>query len=183
MIKEIFVNSLEILTLLGGIFIAAIVIIIIYSKLTGRKIANNLFKFLNTNYLILGLIIALSATLGSLFYSEIMDYGPCVLCWYQRIFMYSQVALFAIAIYKRKNDIHIYSIPLSFIGALIALYQYILQLGILENNSCEIVGYSASCSETFFLSYGYITIPVMSLTAFILLIILGINHRRLKNEP
>jgi len=175
MIKEVVPNFLEILTLISGIAALLVILIMIYSKVSGRDNFPWLFRFFREDYFILGLVVSLTATLGSLFYSDIMGFNPCILCWYQRIFMYPQVILFAVALWKKDRKVVRYSLTFSIIGALLAAYHYLGQISVIKGLPCEAVGYSSSCAETFFLAYNYITIPMMSLTAFVLLIILGIN--------
>ena len=67
------------------------------------------------------------ATLGSLYFSEIMKFEPCVLCWYQRIFMYPFVLWLGIAVAKKDYRIASYSLPIATIGACISLYHYAIQ--------------------------------------------------------
>ncbi|MEK6872806.1 MAG: disulfide oxidoreductase, partial [Nanoarchaeota archaeon] len=161
--------------LLSDIAIFLIIFGILFSKIYNVYKFEKTKLFFKKNYLLFGFIVSVIATLGSLFYSEILRYTPCILCWWQRIFMYPQVLIFGFAFLKKDNKIANYSILLSFIGGVIALYHYLMQIGAIRGSTCDIVGYSLSCSETFFLSYGYITIPMMALTAFILLIFLGLN--------
>ena len=129
-------------------------------------------RFFKENYLVLAFILALAAVSGSLFYSEIAGYEPCKLCWFQRIFMYPQVFLFGLALYKKDRGIAPYSLLLSIIGAVIAAYHYLLQLDIAPSLPCSAVGYSVSCSQVFVMNFGYITIPLMSLTVFSLIAML-----------
>jgi disulfide bond formation protein DsbB len=114
--------------------------------------------------------VALTATFGSLFYSDVLGYTPCKLCWFQRICMYPQVVLLAIAWWKKDSGVGKYSLSLSVIGIVLAVYHYYLQLGGDPLVPCSTVGYSVSCSQRFILEYGYITIPMMALTAFALII-------------
>ena len=153
---------LSALTLIGDIFL----VFIIYTILAGKKLENN---FLNKNALLFAFVISLIATLGSLFYSEIAGYIPCKLCWYQRIFMYPLPILLGIALFKKDNKISHYAIPLSIIGGIISIYHYSTQI---LNNSSICSAESAACNSKIFFSYGYITIPVMALTAFALIIFL-----------
>lgn len=121
-------------------------------------------------------MVALVAMVGSLIYSEIIGYEPCKLCWLQRIFMYSQVILLGMALFKKDYKIISYSIVLSIIGAIIAGYHYLLQLGVASGLPCSAVGYSVSCSQRFVMQYGYITIPMMALSAFVLITLLLSSH-------
>ena len=85
--------------------------------------------------------------------------------------MYPQVILLGMAWLKKDYGIILYSLALSVIGALIAGYHYLLQIGLVPSVNCSAVGYSISCSQRFVMQFGYITIPMMSLTAFLLIII------------
>lgn len=117
------------------------------------------------------LLVSFLATTGSLFYSEYALYNPCKLCWLQRIFMYPQFFLFLIAYFLNDKKVFNYSLFLSIIGFLIAFYHYLLQFGIVKNSSCPIVGYSVSCVKQFVAEFGFVTIPLMAISAFLLLIL------------
>lgn len=120
--------------------------------------------------------VALTSMLGSLYYSDIAHYAPCTLCWYQRILMYPQVLLFAIAMW-RKEKITVYALALSLVGAGIAFYHYLLQNGVVSSGSCGVVGYSVSCAKNYVMTYGYITIPIMALTGFLLIALLMLAQK------
>lgn len=137
-------------------------------------------NFISKNAIISSFSVVLVATLGSLFYSEVAGYEACKLCWFQRIFMYPQVILLFVIIWKKKAKLLIYnSLPLSIIGALISAYHYFLQIGVISGFSCEVVGYSVACSQRFVMTFSYISIPMMAFTAFMLIIFLSII--KLKN--
>ncbi len=124
----------------------------------------------------LGFVVSLVATLGSLYYSDVLGYEPCKLCWYQRIFMYPQPFLFGLALWRGEpTRIWPYSAFLSLVGGAIALFHYYIQTSPnpLVTLPCSALGYSASCTETFAVQLGYITIPMMALTAFALVLIAG----------
>ncbi|MFC4323880.1 disulfide oxidoreductase [Litchfieldia salsa] len=113
---------------------------------------------------------ALIATLGSLYFSEILLYIPCELCWYQRIFMYPQVIILGISIVKKNYEISSYTFVLSLIGALISFYHYLIQkVSFLGDNSisCGIV----PCTGEYINWFGFITIPFLALIAFLTMII------------
>jgi len=156
-------QALALLTIAGQIIVAVLIV----SFTTKRSAALNFFT---KHALAFSLAVALAATLGSLFYSEIAGYEPCKLCWFQRILMYPQVILLGIAWLKKDNGIVLYGIALSSLGALIAGYQYLLQIGFAPSIGCSAVGYSVDCAQRFVMQFGYITIPMMALTAFLLII-------------
>ena len=80
--------------------------------------------FLETRGLWIGLALTLGGVVSSLFYSEILGIAPCGLCWLQRVFLYPQAILFAIAIWKKSRDVADYSIAFSIFGGVGALYQH-----------------------------------------------------------
>lgn len=159
------------LTVIGQVIIALIVIAFVIRN-------EKLLQFFGKNAVRLSFIVALIATLGSLFYSEIAGFEPCKLCWFQRIFMYPQVIFLGIALWKKDGGIALYGIALSAIGAIIAAYHYLLQIGVASGLPCSAVGYSAACSQRFVLQFGYITIPMMALTAFSLITFLMFLSKR-----
>lgn len=160
------VDALSVLTLLGDIIIAAILVGFIPSL-------NRIHDIVSRHALVLMLIVALVATCGSLFLSEIAGWTPCKDCWLQRIFMYPQVALLAIALWKRDRDIAVYILALSVIGLTLSTHHYIEQIEatffappVDPLVPCDDTG--VSCSKTYTFRFGYITIPMMALTAFVL---------------
>ena len=157
------------------VFAQILILFLAYSYFFSPK-GLGVFK---NNYLILAFIVALAATLGSLFYSEIAGYEPCKLCWFQRIFMYPQVFLLGLALYKKDLGMAPYSLLLSSVGAVIAFYHYLLQLNIAPSLPCSAMGYSVSCSQVFVMNFGYITIPLMAFSAFVLLIFLALINKKI----
>lgn len=109
---------------------------------------------------------AWAAVLGSLYFSEIAGLRPCLLCWYQRIPMYSSAIILAVAILRKDAKVYHYVLPLTIIGAVIAFYQYLLQmtpLAALTPAACNVY---ESCSKIDFIIFGFVTIPFLSLAAF-----------------
>ena len=156
------------LTVIGQLIIVGLLISFVARN---QKFSNSLIQFFGKNALVFAFVVALIATAGSLLYSEIIGFEPCKLCWFQRIFMYPQVVLFGLTLWKRNYGIAFYGIALSTIGAVISAYHYLLQIGVAPSLPCSAVGYSVSCSQRFVLQFGYITIPMMALTAFLLIIL------------
>lgn len=142
-----------------------------------RKSFPSQLNFFGKNATLFAFIVALATMVGSIFYSGVIGYEPCALCWYQRIFMYPQVFLLGLALVKKDRNIIPYSLLLSAVGAVIAAYHYLVQAGITDNLFCLTGESSVSCSQRYFVSFGYITIPMMSLSAFLLIIFLMISAR------
>lgn len=127
-------------------------------------------------------ILALASTLGSLFFSEVMRFPPCVLCWYQRIAMYPLVMIFAVGAFRRPEAIFAFSAPLVFSGWFIALYHNLLHYGIVPESASPCLE-GVSCSTVFINWLGFITIPMLSFISFsILLVLVGLLRKETKNE-
>lgn len=166
--------TLSWLTVLGQIYIVVVLVQLFRGKTESKPLS-----VVGKRGVLFGAIIALVAMLGSLGYSDIVGYDPCHLCWYQRIFMYSQVFLLGIAAFKNglhRKIVSYYGLILSGIGAVIALAHYLLQLGIIDF-SCAAVGYSVTCAKMFTMNLGYITIPLMAFTAFIMIFVSLLVYR------
>ncbi|PIC82219.1 disulfide oxidoreductase [Sporosarcina sp. P1] len=117
------------------------------------------------NWLLSMWAVALIATLGSLYFSEIKGYIPCTLCWYQRIFMYPIVLIGLIALIQKNISIAWTTASFAFIGGCISLYHYGLQkLAFLQYSAPECSG--ASCTGAYINYLGFITIPFLALIAF-----------------
>lgn len=120
----------------------------------------------------LAFVTVLIATLGSLFYSELAGYDPCKLCWIQRVFMYPQVLILGLAWWINDKTAWVYALALSLGGLIVAIYHYVLQLWPDQVVNCSIVGQATSCSGTYLMEYGYMTIPLMAASAFAVVCIL-----------
>ncbi|MFX3622964.1 MAG: disulfide oxidoreductase [Ectobacillus sp.] len=122
-----------------------------------------------------------TATLGSLYFSEIMKYEPCTLCWYQRIFMYPLVLLLGIALARKDYSIGIYSLLMAALGACLSLYHYSLQKIPALSDAGTICG-RIPCTGQYINWLGFITIPFLALTAFIIIIICSIILIKMTKE-
>ncbi|MGD6801402.1 disulfide oxidoreductase [Rossellomorea vietnamensis] len=122
------------------------------------------------NLLLTAFAASLIAMLGSLYFSEIKQYEPCVLCWYQRIIMYPMAVILGIAAVKKDAFIAIYTLVLSGIGILTSLYHYSLQKVDFLYNTAPSCG-RVPCTGEYINWLGFITIPFLALTAFIVIFI------------
>ncbi len=122
-------------------------------------------------------IIALVATVGSLFFSEVMELPPCVLCWYQRIAMYPLVFVIGTGIVLRDVRLKIYALPLCLVGLAISVYHNLLYYGIIPESITPCTE-GISCTSRQIEWLGFITIPLMALTAFIGIAICLIIYRK-----
>ena len=166
----IIVGLIADLVLVGQIVAGVVLAILIAAKLSKKnKTLSKITAFLSQNSLSLAFLVALVAMSGSMFFSEVAHFTPCKLCWYQRICMYPQVLLLGIAAVKNDFSIKKYILPLSVIGAIISTYHYLLQMSPIPLPcSDEII----SCAQKQVGYFGYITIPLMALTGFVLIILM-----------
>jgi disulfide bond formation protein DsbB len=131
----------------------------------------------NLTYVFFALIVSFVATLGSLFFSEVMHFIPCSLCWYQRIFMYSLVFLFLVNLLFPDDKIFKYAFPLVIIGWMISIYHNLLMFGIIPENLSPCVQ-GVPCSTVYINWLGFITIPLLSFFAYTTILILLLKIRK-----
>ena len=125
-------------------------------------------RVLLNNGLHISWAVALVATLGSLYFSEVLGYLPCKLCWYQRILMYPQVILLGIAAVRNDYRISVYVLPMTLLGASISTYHYLLEkTDWFKSTSftCGII----PCDIEYINWFGFVTIPFLALTAFVII--------------
>lgn len=133
-------------------------------------------KLLKANSHYIAFLIALSAMAGSLFFSEILHYPPCVLCWYQRICMYPIVGLLALGIYFGEKTMYRGVLLLSGIGLFISIYHNLLYYKILPEAAAPCL-LGVSCTTKFIEWFGFVTIPFLSGLAFAMIIISMLLYR------
>lgn len=126
-------------------------------------------KLIKENAALIAWAAAFFATTGSLFFSEILKWPPCILCWYQRIFMYPLVLIIGIGIWKKDRVMPLYALTLAGIGGLIALFHSLLQWKIIPDAVAP-CAQGVSCTTVHIKLLGFITIPSMSLGAFIIIL-------------
>jgi len=122
-------------------------------------------------------IIATGATLGSLFFSEVMSIPICELCWYQRVALYPLVLVLAMSLFPYNPGIVRIAGTLTALGWFVALFQVLLVAGIIPENVQPCVQ-GIPCSEIHISLLGFLSIPVLSLLTFSLIgVLLFLTHR------
>jgi disulfide bond formation protein DsbB len=111
---------------------------------------------------------AIAASLGSLYFSEVLQFIPCTLCWYQRILMYPMVILLGIAFYHQDYKITRYVLPISILGVFISGYHYALQK-VPALKAFEMCASGVPCSGEYINWLGFITIPLLSFISFVII--------------
>jgi len=114
-------------------------------------------------------VVASIATGGSLFFSQTAGFVPCELCWFQRICMYPLSILTLFAAVHGDHKFARYLLPLPLVGACVSVYHLLVENGVVtEPSACQIGG--SGCSTKWINYFGYMTIPTLALTGFVLLI-------------
>jgi disulfide bond formation protein DsbB len=112
-----------------------------------------------------GWVVATAATLGALFFSEIMQLPPCVLCWYQRIFMFPLVLLLPIGLFPFDAKVVRYALALTITGWGVSLFQVLLVAGVIPE-AIRPCTQGVPCAEVQIEWLGFINIPLLSFLAF-----------------
>lgn len=133
------------------------------------------------NLLFIAWATSFTAMLGSLYFSEIVGYEPCELCWYQRILIYPLVLLLGLAVVKKDIKAAMYSLLMSGIGGLISLYHYGIQKVTLLTDTAPACG-RVPCTGMYINWLGFITIPFLALIAFTIIFIASLLILRRKGE-
>lgn len=123
----------------------------------------------------LAFVVALVATAGSLYYSEVAGFIPCRLCWYQRILMYPLVAVTLVGALRRDDYLPSYVLPLSLLGMGVSAYHYLMEKGVIPaSTTCSA---DVPCSISYVNYLGFITIAFMAFVAFTLITLVMIGMR------
>lgn len=133
------------------------------------------------NGLIFIFTTSLIAMLGSLYYSEVRGFEPCTFCWYQRILMYPIVLISGIALYQKNAKIALTTAIFSIVGGSISIYHYSLQKLTFLHDSAPACG-NVPCTGQYVNYLGFITIPFMALTAFVLILITSLFLMKWQKE-
>ena len=114
--------------------------------------------------------VAAVCTAGSLYLSEVAGFLPCKLCWYQRFAMYPLVPVVGLAAWKGITRLRPYAFALATIGPLVSVYHILIERGVVkESASCDPTN---PCSLNWVPHLGYLTIPTMALSGFLLILTL-----------
>ncbi len=124
---------------------------------------------MNMLLLRLNFLLALGATTGSLYFSEVLGFPPCVLCWYQRILLYPLVLIFAVGLWTEDASYRRYAYPMAALGFAIAAYHNLLYFGLIAEDLAPCTP-ELSCKTQQLNLFGFITIPLMALFGFLSII-------------
>jgi disulfide bond formation protein DsbB len=155
---------LALLALLAAVAVVAVAVLAAVGRLSVVR------EHVGPAALWLAFTVAATATAGSLYLSEVAQFVPCTLCWYQRIAMYPLVILLGIAALRGDAGIRRYVAPLAAVGTAIAAYHVAVQrLPGLPSGACSL---DAPCTLIYVERFGFVTIPVMALIGFVAILTL-----------
>lgn len=132
----------------------------------------------NWTLLFMGWLLVSVSTTISLFFSSVLDYQPCVLCWYQRMCLFPMILILGAGLFPAFDKSVIkYALPLAIAGGLTAFYHTLLYAGIIPE-SIQPCSQGVSCTEKYFELFGFISIPMLSFLAFSTLVALLLFLKR-----
>lgn len=131
--------------------------------------------------LLWGALTAFASVVLSLYYSEIVGFEACFLCWWQRVFIYPQAIIFFVAWLRSEYSIWRYTLPLSIFGLFFGFAHWVLQTFHFSIIPCSAVGLSP-CEKVFFIEFGYVTFPVMAITTLLILLAISLVSRSLERR-
>jgi len=173
---SVFFALLSLLCMLGTV---AVVVMVAVRRFRPDSAVAVLVDDLGRVALWMAWMVALVTTLGSLYYSQIADFVPCELCWFQRIAMYPLALLLLIAAVRRDRGIWIYVVPLAAIGAGISIYHTQLQAFPEQSSFCSTL---TPCTTRYVWEFGFVSLPFMALTAFAFIIAMVLVARATDDE-
>ena len=122
-------------------------------------------------------LLATVSTLGSLFFSYVMEFAPCVLCWYQRVCLFPLVLILGVGLFPFDKSVVKFALPLAIAGWLTSVYHNLLFVGIIPE-SIQPCTQGVSCTEEYIDLLGFVTIPMLSFFSFSILVALLLILRR-----
>ena len=167
---ETMATLFALLTVVANLAVLAIAVLAIADRDGFSGLKRSAWSTLGPSALWLAFTVALTATLGSLYLSEVAHFVPCKLCWYQRIAMYALVPILFVAALKRDAAVWRYAAPLAVIGSAISIYHY--QLERFPDQASVSCTLEAPCTVVWIWRFHYISIPFMALSGFALIIAL-----------
>ena len=176
-----YVETINKILSLGIIFLQLIIVLLAVNLIFFRHLNNKVLLFFRKQTFNFGFVVALGAVAFSIFYSGIVGYPPCELCWIERIFLYPQFILFGMELYKRDRSIVDFSIVFAILGTITSIYHIYIENGGSSSLSCAVSNplnpNQVSCAIRYVYEFGYITLPVMALTLSLFILSILLNYK------
>ncbi|MEF3274675.1 MAG: disulfide bond formation protein B [Chloroflexus sp.] len=142
-----------------------------------------LLDYLSLSCRHIALLAAMLATAGSLFFSEVLRWIPCELCWYQRILMYPLAVILFVGIWRDDRQVYWYVLPLSLTGIAVSLYHYLMVMLIIPPAPCA---GAVPCAFDYINLSGalsFVKIPFLALVAFVIISVMMANMALADTPP
>jgi disulfide bond formation protein DsbB len=162
--------ALSVLGVIGQVLVGIMILVGLLALFGVRSPLNGIRRLLWGYELWAAFVVAAIATGGSLFFSQIANFPPCELCWFQRICMYPLSILTLLMAWRGDTRAARYLIPLPVVGACVSIYHLLIENSVIkEPNQC-LQSAPGGCAVKWINEFGYMTIPTLALTGFLLLI-------------
>ena len=162
--------ALSVLGVIGQVLVAVMLLVGLLALVGLRAPLNGIRRLLWGYELWAGFVVAAIATGGSLFFSQIANFPPCELCWFQRICMYPLSYLLLVLAWRGDNRIARYLIVFPVVGAGVSIYHLLIENNVINEPQACFASAPGGCGVKWINEFGYITIPTLALTGFLLLI-------------
>jgi disulfide bond formation protein DsbB len=166
---------------IGTILLQVVILLLAVNFIFNRSQKNKILIFFKKYTFHMGFLVALGAVLLSLFYSDVVGYPACELCWIQRIFLYPQLVLFSMELYKKEKSIVDFSIVFAILGSLTSIYHIYVEAGGTRGLACATIDPSnttaISCATRYIYEFNYVTMPIMALTMSLFIISILLNYK------
>jgi disulfide bond formation protein DsbB len=176
-----YVETVNKILALGTMGLQLAIVLITVNLIFLKKHDNIILLFFKKYTFIFGFLVALGAVALSLFYSNIVGFPPCELCWIQRIFLYPQLILFTMELYKKDRSIVDFSIVFATLGSLVSLYHVYIENGGSSSLGCAVLTPTninqVSCATRYIYEFGYVTMPIMAFTLSLFIIAILLNYK------
>lgn len=151
---------------LGGLLSVVLIAVLLFDLFTKRQLQ----KYVHNWGLWVLFVLVFFSVSTTLIYSEMIGIVPCGFCWFERIFLYPQLFILGVALYTKDKLATKYTLALSIVGLVIALYHHYIQMGGSQFISCPTTGAGADCAKQIMLEFGFITFPMLAAIGFVLII-------------
>ncbi len=173
-----YINSFNQFVSISVVVMQLFCLVLVVTMLFVPDRENVVRKFFKDSAFYIGFLIALGAIALSLFYSNVIGFPVCELCYLQRIFIYPQFILFGMELYKRDRTIVDFSIVFALLGIITSLYHVYVEHGGTAGLPCAAPSATeVSCATRYVFEFSYVTIPVMALTASLFILLLMVNYK------
>ena len=164
---ENIVGTMNFLEAAGSVVLGLVIIVTLLTRMvTGAWFPASINGFVQRHalYFIAGWTTA--SVVLSFWYSDVVGYVPCPLCWLARTMMFPLAVISIIAAWRRDNTVWPYMIGLSVVGMLITGYHHLYQVGIVAGTACQVLEGAGDCAKRYVFEFGFVTVPFMAFVLF-----------------